>query len=63
MNEHTQPILRGIIGTVTSFASIAVSLSDVEAWLRVLSLCIGCAVGIATFISIVRKWKQNKGGE
>ncbi len=44
-------------GLVATASGITVSmLPEIEAWLRVSSLVIGCAVGIASFIVIVRKW-------
>jgi hypothetical protein len=48
-------------GLVATASGITVSLlSEIEAWLRVSSLVIGCAVGIASFIVIVRKWDVPK---
>ena len=44
-------------GLLATASGITVSLlPEIEAWLRVSSLLIGCAVGIASFVVIVRKW-------
>ena len=44
------------IGLLATSSSITISLlPEVEAWLRILSLVIGCAVGIASFIGIIKK--------
>jgi ABC-type nickel/cobalt efflux system permease component RcnA len=45
-------IQKTIIGLAGPSAGYAVSLTTAEAWLRVLSLVVGIAVGIASFISI-----------
>lgn len=56
--DTNQIITRGILGVIASGGSAAISfLSQIEAWLRVGSLVIGIAVGIATLISILRKNK------
>ena len=48
-------------GLVATATGITVSLlPEIEAWLRVASLVIGCAVGIASFIVILRKWDVPK---
>jgi hypothetical protein len=38
--------------------SLVSSLPAVEAWLRILSLLVGIAVGVATFVSLVRRIKN-----
>lgn len=44
-------------GLLATASGITVSLlPEIEAWLRIASLVIGCAVGVASFIVIVRKW-------
>jgi hypothetical protein len=49
----------GMLGVSATAGGFYVSiLPMVEAWLRVLSLFIGCAVGIATLVSIIRKHKS-----
>jgi hypothetical protein len=48
-------------GLLATASGVTVSLlPEIEAWLRVSSLVIGCAVGIASFIVIVRKWDVPK---
>lgn len=52
---------KGAVGIGATTGSFYISiLPKVEAWLRVSSLFIGCAVGIATFVSIVRKQRQRR---
>ena len=44
-------------GLLATASGITVSLlPEIEAWLRILSLVIGCAVGVVSFLVIVRKW-------
>ena len=44
-------------GLLATASGITVSLlPEIEAWLRIASLVIGCAVGVASFIVIVRRW-------
>jgi hypothetical protein len=53
--EHYQATFIGLFATA---GSITVSLlPEVEAWLRIFSLIIGCAVGLISFYKII---KQNK---
>ena len=53
-HQHFNATLTGLVATASG---VTVSLlPEIEAWLRVSSLIIGCAVGIASFIVIVRKW-------
>jgi hypothetical protein len=57
-HQHFNVTLTGIIATASG---VTVSLlPEIEAWLRVSSLVIGCAVGIASFIVILRKWDVPK---
>ena len=57
-HQHFNATLTGLVATASG---ITVSmLPEIEAWLRVSSLIIGCAVGIASFIVIVRKWDVPK---
>lgn len=51
-------MVKGFVGVSFPAFGAAVSLSQVEAWLRIASLVVGLAVGIASFISIVRKRKS-----
>lgn len=50
--------IKGLIGTISSFGGIGISLAAVEAWLRVGSLLIGIAVGLASLHSILKGKKQ-----
>ena len=52
-------ICKGIVGTVTPALGLIISnTSEMETWLRITSLIIGIAVGIATLISILKKGKK-----
>ena len=53
--EHHQATFIGLFATA---GSVGFSLlPEVEAWLRILSLIIGCTVGLISFYKII---KQNK---
>jgi hypothetical protein len=57
-HQHFNATLTGLVATASG---VTVSLlPEIEAWLRVSSLVIGCAVGIASFIVILRKWDVPK---
>jgi hypothetical protein len=60
LREHGEDLARGGLGMGATSTGIYLSLSlpQVEAWLRVVSLLVGIAVGVATFIAILRKFKQ-----
>ena len=46
-----------LTGLLATASGVTVSLlPEIEAWLRIASLVIGCAVGVASFVVIVRKW-------
>lgn len=56
MNNPIQHILsRGCLGAIATTGGFAISLSDVEIWLRIISLLVGIAVGLASLWSILRK--------
>lgn len=52
-------LLKGLIGTGSVALSRVVSTANMESWLRITSLVVGIAVGMATFWAIVRKWKRS----
>ena len=55
-NHHLDDLLRGMVGAGSSILAFAVSqLETIEAWLRIASLIVGIAVGIASLISIIRR--------
>lgn len=57
-NMGTETLLaKGVIGAASPMFAIAISMQSTIAALQVISLTVGIAVGIATFISIV-KWKK-----
>jgi hypothetical protein len=49
-------LMKGISGgSITLLSFITSHLPDIESWLRITSLLVGIAIGIATFRSITRK--------
>lgn len=51
----------GITGIMATATSVGISLlPEIEAWLRVGSLCIGIVVGVASLAVIVKNWCKNK---
>jgi hypothetical protein len=51
----------GITGIMATATSVGISLlPEIEAWLRVGSLCIGIIVGVASLAVIVKNWHKNK---
>lgn len=59
--ETVVTTVKGAVGVSATTGGFYVSvLPQVEAWLRVGSLCIGIAVGIATLVSILRNQKRKK---
>ena len=52
---------KGTVGLSATSGGLYVSfLPKLEAWLRIISLLIGIAIGVATFISIVRNKSKGK---
>lgn len=55
----TNIINKAVLGGTASFGATVVSgLSELELWLRLLSLCVGITVGIASLISIIRNSRK-----
>jgi hypothetical protein len=51
----------GVTGIMATATSVGISLlPEIEAWLRVGSLCIGIIVGVASLAVIVKNWHKNK---
>ena len=55
--HHATATFTGLLAT-TSGLTVSM-LPEVEAWLRVTSLCIGCLVGLASLYAILRSRKTN----
>lgn len=56
--ENHIALVKGAVGAGTPMiATILSYLPEIEAWLRIVSLIIGIAVGVATFLSINRRRK------
>lgn len=60
--ESVVTSLKGAVGMSATTGGMYVSLlSQVEAWLRIISLLVGITVGVATLISIIRnKNRKNR---
>lgn len=53
--------IKGAVGVITPIMGLTVSvIQEVELWLRIGSLCVGIAVGIATFVSLIRNLMKTK---
>ena len=51
----------GLTGILATATSVGISLlPEIEAWLRIGSLCIGIVVGIASLAVIIRNWNKQK---
>lgn len=48
------------IGAGVSFATVSISLLNVETWLRIGSLLVGLAIGIFTLMLQIRKWRNKE---
>jgi hypothetical protein len=58
-NSNNTIINKAAVGSTASLGAAAISiLPQIEIWLRVLSLAVGLAVGIASLISIIRNMKK-----
>lgn len=50
----------GVMGVVAPASGFTISLlPQIESWLRIVSLLIGCAVGIASLVVILRGKKKD----
>ena len=51
----------GVTGVLATATSVGISLlPEIEAWLRIGSLCIGIVVGIASLAVIIKNWNKSK---
>ena len=49
----------GITGVIATATSVGISLlPEVEAWLRIVSLLVGIAVGVGSLIVLARNWHK-----
>lgn len=53
-------LIKGAVGIGGVSLGGIVSLNTVQAWLQITSLVVGIAVGVASLISIVKKWPREK---
>ena len=50
----------GITGVLATATSVGISLlPEIEAWLRIGSLCIGIVFGISSLAVIIRNWTKH----
>ena len=50
-----ETIIKGSAGVLATLGTLSVSRATVTSWLQIVSLSVGIAVGVATFISICKK--------
>lgn len=56
----THSLNAGMAGVLATATSIGISLlPEIEAWLRIISLIVGIAVGIGSLIVIARNWNKS----
>ena len=56
----THSLNAGVAGVLATATSVGISLlPEVEAWLRIISLIVGIAVGIGSLIVIARNWNKS----
>ena len=56
---HLSTVERGVVGILATSAGTVVSLvPEVEMWLRITSLVVGIAVGLATLYSVLSNRKK-----
>ena len=63
LTHHLTTTERGVLGTVTSFTTTALSYTELESQLRIMGLVIGILVGLATLMSVahdINKKRKNK---
>jgi len=54
-------VAQGTGGMAATFGPAIVSMmAQAEAWLRLVSLVVGIAIGVATFISIIRRMRAKR---
>jgi hypothetical protein len=61
LEQHLSTVERGVIGTLATGGSVAVSfLSQFELYLRLGGLALGCAIGVVTLMSVWRDFTRKK---
>jgi hypothetical protein len=61
LHEHLSTVERGVIGTLATGGSVAVSfLSQFELYLRIGGLVLGLAIGVVTLLSVWRDYQRKK---
>lgn len=57
-NDMKSILTLGVVGVGSTGLAVGVSIfSNVESWLRLISLLVGIAVGVVTLISLLKKLK------
>jgi hypothetical protein len=60
LKMDTHSFNAGLTGVLATATSVGISLlPEVEAWLRIISLLVGIAVGIGSLIVIARNWNKS----
>jgi uncharacterized membrane protein len=58
-NNHTNPILNGILGTATSAGGVVISaLPEIEAWVRIIGGVIAIISGLMTCIYMIQQLRK-----
>jgi hypothetical protein len=61
VDQHLSTVERGVIGTLATGGSVAVSfLSQFELYLRIGGLILGLAIGVVTLMSVWRDYQRKK---
>ena len=57
----THSLNAGMAGVLATATSVGISfLPEIEAWLRIVSLLVGIAVGVGSLIVLARNWTKKK---
>ena len=60
-HQHSTTVERGVLGTLATTGSVAVSfMSQFELYLRISGLILGLAIGVITLLSVWRDYQRKK---
>lgn len=59
LRNNLDILAKGSTGLVVGGVSLAMSVLDVEAWLRIVSLIVGIAVGLASLVAILLRTRSD----
>ena len=61
LDQHLSTVERGVLGTLATTGSVAVSfMAQFELYLRISGLILGLAIGIITLLSVWRDYQRKK---